>query len=37
MSVSDYEYEMWYGDPNKASKMNGNDYAKKFYNNLQSL
>lgn len=37
MSVSDYDYEMWYGDPNKASKMLAESYKKQYFNNLRSL
>lgn len=34
MSVSSYDYEMWYGDENKAKKMSGDSYKKIFKCNL---
>lgn len=37
MSVSPYDHESWYGDPNKVAKMQGDDFKKVFYNNLKSL
>lgn len=35
MSVSPYDHESWYGDPNKVAKMQGDDFKKVFYNNLK--
>lgn len=37
MKISDHDYETWYGDPIKASKMKGSDYTKTYFNNLKSL
>lgn len=37
MCISLYDEEIWYGDPNKASKMTGNDYTKVYFNNIKGL
>lgn len=37
MHISNYDEETWYGDPIKASKMQGSDHDKAYYNNLKAL
>lgn len=37
MNISKADEEDWYGDPNKVSKMSGNDFQKIYYNNLKVL
>lgn len=37
MKISEHDHELWYGDPNKASKMTGKDFDKVYYNKLSAL
>jgi len=37
MSISEYDEEQWYGDPNKLAKMIATNYKKEFYSNLKAL
>ena len=37
MCISEYDEEMIYGDPNKASKMIRSNFPTVYYNNLKSL
>lgn len=37
MQISNYDHECWFGDQNKANKMEGDDHKKIFYCQLQNL
>ena len=37
LNISEADHEEWYGDSHKVSKMSGNDFQKKYYNNLSIL
>lgn len=37
MQISNFDHECWFGDQNKANKMEGDDHKKVFYCQLQNL